>query len=665
MGFNNGKNKDDVQEQALAEANAAAEAEMKQMQQRAYTESDEERISRLADERAAKIVEQRIRAQEQQKQNQPPASTYSLEQFDNGVYDLADETVEKIIELLTQWKDKMSADKKQLKENILFAGLSRNKTDSFASVVIAVRRVLAGKICIGFQTYLIESSIPPIDARIIETATGRNEVYVPVSRAYTPEYIQKASQIAKTVFVAKPDAMVFDCGCQIIARETEIKDITSLTPFLSETLRSINAAIDSRNPQIERFNLVKLRESQRYVLESNTRIGGSFVRPNGIPVRSDIITQINSSNQQSKDQPHKVNEQRNLSTTNSYVELKYAPLNGNHGNIQSYYVPRIVTTQLTSSLGGSPLEFALLGLASVCVLSRNRGYGIAFRDNGYSQTGGTFLRDLGAVGYQIPLRDVPPGTAVDVAGSDGDLRRLIEETIAPNVVYSIEIEQGSMNNWLMQVFAAASLNTHQGVAARRRIITAANNLTNNLFGQMYGQRQNVQALEDIPMIRSTNDENLVGYYSSNGERRPLSELDLLAILNLQGNKDKELVNQYISTLAASSGVDPITRLNRRLSIIRSIASDVVVKGYSEKYDFSAAFIESLISAVMATGISVGNNNVGLRDGIYNQGSYGDWESVLTNPNLANNLFVGQQSNGGNYSQYTGMNFSQNWGNQYY
>ena len=133
----------------------------------------------------------------------------------------------------------------------------------------------------------------------------------------------------------------------------------------------------------------------------------------------------------------------------------------------------------------------------------------------------------------------------------------------------------------------------------------------------------------------------VGYYNRDGEYRDIRELDLLAVLNTVGQKDPDIVQQYLTTLVGPENIH--IRLARRSRILSRIAKDVHIKAYSRKYDFNAAFIEALTRAVAACGLVINNDNILNQNqgSVYNQ-TIQNWQASMVNPQAVNPLFTATQ-----------------------
>lgn len=565
----------------------------------------------------------------------------------------ADAEVARLIELADACIVKH--DSGMLKGNYKLHAISREKqTGTFSAFVISISQIINGKEVAAYHPFIIESSRSPLEPLYHDSQAGKIEIIIPTAEAYTETFRKEVVKQIRSDY--KNQHMdVIECGMQVIPREAEIKQEDDLLVYLSSAVNSCAMFIESMNPNAVRFNLKQITDDNTIRVGARTFVDVQNVTPANLPVRSDIVIEMNASSHGNSGKQG-ISEQRSmlLSRASAYVDLIYTPPPVAFGQPayqpgQSYYIPRISITQLETDLAGSSLEFILLGIANITVLGRNKTYGIAWKNKNALRSG-VNIRDFGAVGLQVPglLPNNEPGI-INVDESDLALRQLMETVLNPNTVYTLEVEQSSPNSWLLGIFADAAKDDTTGYEARRRIIMAADNLTNGHFSPILSQLANVAPGTDLArlsLVRNTHDQNYVGYYVEGGEKRDIRELDLLAILNLKGKNDPDLVNEFIRTTFGQE--DVLVRLDKRARILRTFANGVHLRGYSTKYDLQSVFVTALAKAVEATGIKVNNNAVGLRGDQMAYQSAQDWASVLTSAEVGANMFA-------NAGVYTGVN----------
>lgn len=548
--------------------------------------------------------------------------------------------------------------------DIRFHVISKSITGNFAVLAVSIPKVLGGVRTIGIHTLILESSRPPIENFAQNTAAGTIEMVVPTAEAYDASMTSVIVNEVKKAYGNEPNTRYRECGFQVVYREVDVKSTEQVGYLLQEATKSIETSIREVETALTggvKFNLdmiskiPSIRVASRFSLESNES------RPNGLPVRSDIVGELVMTQQDSKNPLIPKNQSFRISKSAAYVDVIYAPPaqtfngygNNPYGAPAPSYIPRITITQLETDLAGSSLEFMLLGVANLAALNRNRAYGVAFRDT-YNRP--SSLRNLGALGYQCPhlAKDNTPGMlAIE---SEQALRILMDTVMYPSPVFTLEIENGGMHNWALNQLANAA----KGVpAAVEAVFNAANTLTGGRFAVQLARLAGVplEQVQSIKLIETTEDQNYLGYFTHEGERRDLRTLDLVAILNI-ANGDAQLVQDYLATLVL--GQEPAAvRLDKRLRIFKKICAEVVIKGYTNKYNFTAFFIEALISAIEASDFKLNASNMLLnpQQQVYTQ-NVQDWSSMMVNPNVGAGLYQVQQFHPNMAGYY---NIGQNYG----
>lgn len=536
-----------------------------------------------------------------------------------------------------------SAEGNPAAQNVGYVTIGKGLTGNFTAVVVTVSVVVDNQLTVGTHALIMEASRPPLDTLTQPGQNGTIEVIVSPAEAYTPDF---AALVSKEVQRVHPTGVITECGYQVIHRETVLTDPNTVAAILNEATQAIDTAlrnVDARE-SVVRFNLEKIVKQPSIRVQSKITLDAETVLPTGLPVRSDITAELIMQQSSGKQQAIQSNTTMQLASCTAYTDLLYmapAQLYGNAVNFnqqqQYHYAPRITITGLTTGMAGSPLEFALLAIANMTSLNRNRAYAVQFRDT-YNLANKGSLRNLGAIGWQMPqLGDGQPG-ALQIE-SQQQLQQLIYTAIDPRPVYTLEVEQAGHNGWLLEVFSNAA---EGDVTCNAEVINAVDNLTGGRFRTIYASTLGVpvEAVATQPVIRATRDLNHIGYFKDpeTGLPADIRKLDLVAILNIANGND-ELVRDYLSTIVTTTGEHPLQRLDRRLRIFRNLCSDVTIKGYTTKYDFTAAFIHSLIKAIEATGFVLNATNTLLssQEQVYTQ-TVQDWSAVMVDPSIGSGLY---------------------------
>jgi len=311
------------------------------------------------------------------------------------------------------------------------------------------------------------------------------------------------------------------------------------------------------------------------------------------------------------------------------------------------YLPRFVMTGVTHGIDSVSLELQLQGLANAAILDEDHNWARAFLPN--YNVKGTDMHDIGAVKHECPaLADVE----VDTKAADftpAMLLQLLGVAVHPNLIYSMDIAEAGPMTWVQHILIDAASGNNKAIQA---IVDAADGMTNGNFSNLFQG----QALFTGDVTRIHN-----GYYvDQDGNQKDLREIDYLAMLNLQGDADMQVVMDYVDTFT-NTGIAEDMRLQRRLTILRGLLGEgnVFVTGYSRRVDFTSDFILTLAKACAAAGANV------RPEGIYQDMTTGtrpttNYQRFASQGNQHSGMFNQQNQFGGNRGGYTNQNARTKW-----
>lgn len=544
--------------------------------------------------------------------------------------------------------------------------ISSKTTGNFGVVVLTVQSLntVTNQPAIYMAPLLVEKSHPNLEPQLVMYGNTQVEIPVTVNDVYTEEFVEMLGEEVASQY-NNPSIQVIDCGYQIVNELTSLEIGEDIGRVILEAMASIDHAMYQVEKDAPVFTIGAIAGNPNIRIRSRVDLDAPRTTPNGLPVRADITTSLSIASAQTTKANIPVNREETLFEASAYVDLIYITQHQQQPMYPGYapmpqpsYIPRIVINNLSVEMHNSALQFMLLGIASMASLARNNAYGVVWRNN-FGQTQNP-MRNFGAVGLQVPgLTEDGQPAILDVSGSTAELYNLMNVTLAPTPVFSIELDQGGQSTWVSRTFAEAATNSPK---ANQNLINAADKLTNGNFSKILAQTP--MGL-NAKLIEFNDDVIHTGYYNRNGEYHDLRELDLLAVLNTVGARDKEFVESYLMTLMPGAG-SVTERLDARLRLLRSVFKDVKVKGYTRRYNFTAAFIEALTGAVAACGLVINNDNI-LSTG--NQLTYTqniqNWQNNMVNPSSVNPLFTHAQpayQQAPNFGQLNGgWYYSQPWG----
>jgi hypothetical protein len=265
------------------------------------------------------------------------------------------------------------------------------------------------------------------------------------------------------------------------------------------------------------------------------------------------------------------------------------------------YAPRYVITDLDTRTDAITMEGVLLGLISAGMVTQQWTWARAFEPRLSAKKSEIDIRDIGALGYVVNFGD--PNNAkrerVDTRGTFGqqELINLLSFAVYDQPMVSMDIEEVGTLGWLHQAFIASVNGSQQ---AYQDVISAANALTNGVFGNMW---------DNSPIVRDDANRVHLGYYiGKDGERHDLREIDRLAILNLFGDRDMDIVYNWDRSWN-DLNIPAELRLEIRAKLYKSALNGVEITGYARRVTFTTKFLTTLTLAAQQAGLSIQQTNM--------------------------------------------------------
>lgn len=285
------------------------------------------------------------------------------------------------------------------------------------------------------------------------------------------------------------------------------------------------------------------------------------------------------------------NPSANYMPNNQFMAPGFATTAGQPQQQPTLYSPNFVITAFETPMAKT-LPAQLLALANVAVLSE-RGLWMGAFQRPHSSAA-LDPKDIGAIGYEANFGGV--SAKVDTraeAFSAQNLGQLLAATFDPNLVISIDVEECGPTTFQNSIFLAAARGSRQ---AHDAIYAAANLLTAGALGDEFGPNEQI-------MINNNNRIHL-GYYFQNGEKRDIRDNDLLAMLNIHGDKDLNLVRDFSDTYTRVDQPLEIRLSARRRYLTETIGGEVRITGFAQRVTFNGKFIVALARAIAKCGLSI-------------------------------------------------------------
>lgn len=368
------------------------------------------------------------------------------------------------------------------------------------------------------------------------------------------------------------------CGTEVMINRTGFTDL-DLTKELRDTTLVVNVG----------FNRTQIRDAV------------------GLPMRSDVLMNF-SSQKQNQGRAASINSndrEMKLTEISGFVDLLWNPSGAVNqmGLYQAYnqplthkYVARLVMTNLASNFSYTPAS-VLLALSTSTALSLDNNWVQSFRPQ--ASHDGIDMADIGAINIEANISNEPAGfgTRIDTKSDSfklTDLGQLVSTLVAPGIIMSMDCPETGPQSWYLSMFAAAAAGNRNAI---NRIITAAKDLTGGAFTRYFA--------EGTPIFTDVNNRIHLGYWIDKyGMKRDIRDIDTLAVANLIGERNPQLIRDWSDTFLRTSYPLPM-RLAARKKIIMALTNEsAVFTGFAQRVTYTKEFMVALEQSIHDTGLGV-------------------------------------------------------------
>ena len=492
---------------------------------------------------------------------------------------------------------------------------------AFSSIVVAVRYKMASN-SVAYHILTLEATgekIQPVFENIggIQTEIARFS-------CHAVDEVLRTKAHEKVVAAIKAKEYYYSEGT-IVPAEFNPEDKVKMHKLALNTGLACTTELNIRDKNFNDINLALVPK------ENNLFIGIDFMKSQledavGNIMRSDVTTSFGTRKQQQQGRSVNTGEREsNIAVSSGFIDLLWAPVNPQsvfnpYAQQQAAqtqrYAARMVITNLVSNFGYTP-SMVLLALASSVSVRDNNNWINTFRPSPID-AGSIDLRDIGALNIEANLENDASGWGkrIDTKSESfqlNDLGQLISALIRPGLTLSLDCPEAGPQSWYLSMFAAASKGS---VVASEIIYNAAQQLTGGNFAKYFAKGQSM--FED-----QYNTVHLGHWIDRKGQKRDLRDIDHLAVCNVAGDRNPELIRGYSDTFLRKD-VPLVKRLADRKRIIQALTSEsATFTGYADRVTFSAAFVQALVQGIAEAGLLVRINSQVLDD-INNQRGYADF-----------------------------------------
>lgn len=468
---------------------------------------------------------------------------------------------------------------------------------------------------VGYYIHVVEGSSDPLESVIAR----RNQVevkLVPVcSQTVDDVYRSKVHNFVQSQVAATE---IIYCGFGVILTTLQ-PSVDAVIPFIFTAVSSIDAKMTEKfGGQV--FNLGTQVDPETDILRAMIEYDPDPVPDmNNLPVRSDVSVVISGAKK--SDRPNEPHTNRVIARLDAYVDLVLDPdasVGANQFMSQPMYgqrpmarfVPRIVLTRADVRFNIVTPETQLFQLALAGFLQKNNYFMGVWRPRRNLKSSEDW-RDIGALNYEVRLVSDPKrpdarvkiDTKNETTFSDNNAYQFMQACINPMPIFSMDVELGGPYYTIQKLFVDAA---NKNDDARKKIILAANRLTNNNFSGLY--------TGDGSLFVSDENDIDIGYYvDSNGEKQDIRNVDHLAMLNMFGETNMELVDRHAATYD-DAGVDMDLRLHNRRTCQTSAIGTPVIRNRATRINVEPRFMMALVEACAKAGLQITPNNLSFEYG---------------------------------------------------
>jgi len=265
------------------------------------------------------------------------------------------------------------------------------------------------------------------------------------------------------------------------------------------------------------------------------------------------------------------------------------------------FQPRCIISNVDQRLGSVTMEMLMFAIHTATLLTQQMAWAYCFRNR---QTRGINLRDIGGIGLEVPALTGSTdgiGRKIDTQSNswtNKELFELINATIVPDPIFSIDVPEWDDDSWIKRVLVLAAQGDPR---ANRMIVDACNALTNGRFGAGWNGGRIV--LDDGNRVH-------LGYYvdGATNTKRDIRDIDYLAVLNLVANNggqaDMRTVEDYLNTYY-DVNTPAEKRLKTRTELLNLLVGNTMrVYGYARRLNFDPNFLRHLAVTVQADGFNI-------------------------------------------------------------
>lgn len=485
------------------------------------------------------------------------------------------------------------------------------------------------------------------DALIENVAGARYEIIRTPADALDERYIRQTQQTVADVLHIDINSVVVVDGT-LVPNEFDVTSENLVNDLINNTLNATHSEIAIRTEDYKGLNIQNLLSNHRngkfYVDLYFNQDDAVVFDQTGLPIRQDICISLTYKvNNDGKNKSiNQGNDTYEIVKTYGYIDFEFvgpAIVNNMIASTQKF-VPNFIITHIDSRLAPTP-DILMLGVASVLSINEDMNWMQAFRVVPGKKDQIDY-NDIGALNIEGNIEQSPTGygkkyNTKDKTFSIGELNKLIQTLVRPNILVSIDVPKAGPGTWYTSVFQYIKFRNNR--AAYDRVNEAVSYMTNGVY-----QSNNAQMFTDV------SNKIHGGFYKTKDGYRDIRHLSsYLSFANYVADTNQQpmLISQYTNTLYNSSIPTELRAAERKKYIDEMSAKSAVYKQYYDRLTFNAGFLMNVIGALKAVGFSPLPTNMGAVNDMFVRRSTVDFSAGMLG---ADARLMGQNAVYGAYNQ---------------
>lgn len=591
--------------------------------------------------------QQQQRTQHQQTTNQQQQQSYVLPQIGLqsrlATYGSGGDQYEKLYEAIQKQIKVINEEGKSKEKYNVIKLLKQNAGLNYSGIIVTE----TADDVTSAHVLMIEKTGNYPDALIENVAGTRYEIIRTPADALDERYISQTQQTIADVLHVDLNSVVVVDGT-LVPNEFDVTSENLVNDLINNTLNATHSEIAIRTEDYKGLNIQNLLSNYRngkFYVDLYFNSDESIVfDQTGMPIRQDICISLTYKvNQDGKNKSiNQGNDTYEIVKTYGYIDFEFvgpAIVNNMVASTQKF-VPNFIITHIDSRLAPTP-DILMLGVASVLSINEDMNWMQAFRVVPGKKDQIDY-NDIGALNIEGNIEQSPTGygkkyNTKDKSFSIGELNKLIQTLVRPNILVSIDVPKAGPETWYTSVFQYIKFRNNR--AAYDRVNEAISYMTNGVY-----QSNNVQMFTDV------SNKIHGGFYKTKDGYRDIRHLaSYLSFANYVADTNQQpmLISQYTNTLYNSSIPTELRAAERKKYIDEMSAKSAVYKQYYDRLTFSAGFLMNVVGALKAVGFSPLPTNMGAVNDMFVRRSTVDFSTAMLG---ADARLMGQNAVYGAYNQ---------------